>query len=210
MQTSLLFAAKKYNKLSVDYRRKGYEAQQKGNLDMALGYYQRAIHEDSSYALAYNDMGVILEAKGMVDKAKESYLKAISLDPTLLSPYYNVAALYESEGDVENAAYYWEMRIHLGDWDDEWTWKAKERLEKIDKSLAEGDGPPRAARVDLKLKPDPKRDATYHMYKGKKLVIEGKYFKAVREFNAALLYDPNNVEIERSLDDATRKANLYQ
>ena len=211
VETSFLYAANKGNReSSQDYRTKGYNAQQQGNLDMALAYYQRAIQEDHSYALAYNDIGVILESKGKNQDAKEAYLKAISLDPTLLSPYYNVAALYEKGEDLQNAAYYWEMRVNLGDWDDEWTWKAKEHLERIDGSLVEKGGQPINKKIDTKLKPDPKRDSKYHLFMGRKFIGQGDYVSAVRELNSALMFDPDNQEILDLLDDSVTKVNLYQ
>jgi len=177
---------------------------------MALAYYQRAIQEDSSYALAYNDMGIILEAKGRIEDAKEAYLKAIALDPNLLSPYYNLAALYEKEGDLENAAYFWGMRLSLGDWDDEWTWKAKEHLEQIDKKSVGKGGQILNKNIVTKLSPNPLRDSKYHLFMARKFISQGDYVSAIGELQIAILFDPDNENIKNLLDDSIKKANFYQ
>ena len=196
------------SKQAQAYRDKGYEAQRLGNLDMALSYYQRAIDTNPYYAVAYNDIGIILEAKGITNRAKEAYLKAISLNPNYLSAYYNLAALYEKEGEFEKAAYYWRKRIHLGDWSDSWTWRAKEHLDGLEVAgELDTKGIPVAG--DFGLTPDPKRNAEYHLYRGRQYLVIGDYVAALKEFNAAILLDPQNKEIEELLEDTTRKVLLY-
>ena len=190
------------------YRDKGYEAQRLGNLDMALSYYQKAIELNPYYAVAYNDIGIVLEAKGMTDKAKDAYLRAISLDPNYLSAYYNLAALYEKEGDFDQAAYYWRMRINLGDWSDGWTWKAREHLEGLGESgnLDISKIPPTG---DFGFVSNPKRDAEYHLYRGRQYVAAGNYIAALKELNAAIILDPHNKEIKQLLENTQRKVLLY-
>jgi tetratricopeptide (TPR) repeat protein len=160
--------------------------------------------------MAYNDIGVVLEAKGMIDEARGAYLKAISIDPNYLSAYYNLAALYEKEGDLNHAAYYWRMRVNLGDWSDTWTWKAQERLETIGvKGELDTSKIPATGDLGFGLEPNPKRDAEYHLYRGRRYVAAGNYIAAQKEFNAAIVLDPHNKEIKESLEDAQRKVLLY-
>lgn len=206
--TSVSFPAiKKDSKQAQEYRDKGYEAQRLGNLDMALSYYQRAIESDPSYAVAYNDIGIVLESRGLNDKAKEAYLKTISLDPNYLSAYYNLAALCEKEGDFQKAAYYWKMRMSLGDWSDNWTWKAKEHLENLQSKV------PELASKDIALiansSGDPKRAAKYHIYRGRQYASDGDYVSALKEFNTAIALDPQNYEIEQLIEETQKKTLLY-
>jgi tetratricopeptide (TPR) repeat protein len=192
------------------YRDKGYEAQRLGNLDMALSFYQKAVEFNPSYALVYNDIGIVLEAKGNSAQAKEAYLKAVSLDQNCLGAYYNLAALYEKEGDLDKAAYYWKMRVNLGDWSDNWTWKANEHLQSIEaKSGLDTKGAPPTGDLARGAEPNPKRDAQYHLNRGRQYLAAGDYTAALKEFNAAIILDPNNTEIEELLEDAQRRVLLY-
>lgn len=203
-------ASKRDIKQAKIYRDKGYEAQRLGNLDLALGFYQRAVASDPSYAVAYNDLGVVLEAKGLNDAAKEAYSKAVETNPNYLSSYYNLAALYEKEGNFDKAAHYWRIRVQLGDWSDAWTWKAKEHIDALEASGKLADGiEPMMTKADFNLMPNSKRDAKYHLYRGRQYIIAGNYVAALKELNAAIVLDPQNRETERLLDDTQRKVLLY-
>jgi len=192
-------------------RDKGYEAQKVGNFDMALSFYQRAIELDPSYAVAYNDLGVVLEAKGSNDAAKEAYSKAIEVNPNYMSSYYNLAALYEKEGNYDKAAYYWKMRVQLGDWSDSWTWKAKEYIDNLkDSGKIKDEIEPVTTGADLNFMPNEKRDAKYHLYRGRQYIVAGNYVVALKELNAAMALDPQNQEIEKLLEDTQRKVLLYK
>lgn len=187
------------NKQAQSYRDKGYEAQRLGNLDMALSFYQRTIEVDPSYTTVYNDMGIIFEAKGMNDKAKDAYLKAISLDPNYLGAYYNLAALYEKEGDFENAKYYWRKRVNLGDWSDDWTWRANEHLANLEGSKR--DIPPSGT--------DPKHAAQFHLHRGRQFLVKNDFVNALKEFEQAIILDPNNRDLKQLLEDTNQKVLLY-
>jgi superkiller protein 3 len=202
------FSETKRNSKTVQaYRDQGYEAQRLGNLDMALNYYQKAIELDPYYAVAYNDIGVVLEAQGSIDKAKESYTRAISLDSNYLSAYYNLAALYQKEGDSEQAAYYWRMRINLGNWSDVWTWRALENLEGL---KSEGKlGADKIPARNLGLTSEPKRDAEYHYYRARNYIMKGEYVTALKELSAAIILDPDNSEIKQLLEETQQKVLLY-
>ncbi|MDD5281101.1 MAG: tetratricopeptide repeat protein [Candidatus Omnitrophica bacterium] len=113
------------------YREEGLENQRLGNIPAAMSLYQKAIALDPTYAVAYNDLGVIYEAAGFPDRARESYFKAIKVDPGYLSAYTNIALLYEDQRDLERAAFYWAKRAELGPLDDPWTQKAASRFKDI-------------------------------------------------------------------------------
>ncbi|MDD5617519.1 MAG: tetratricopeptide repeat protein [Candidatus Omnitrophica bacterium] len=202
---------KKDNKQAQDYRDRGYQSQKAGNLDMASSFYKRATEFDPTYALAYNDLGIVLEAKGEISAAKEAYSKAIEANPNYLSPYYNLAALYEKEGNLDKALYYWQMRVQMGDWSDAWTWKAKEHKDALEASgkISEN-AKPELTKAALNMMPDAKRDAQYHMYRGRQNLILGNYVAALKELNAAAALDPQNQEIDTLLEDAQRKILLYK
>jgi len=208
---ALSSAAQKDKKQAQNYRDQGYDAQRAGNLDMALSYYQRAIAADPSFALVHNDMGIVLEAQGKIAEAKQAYLRALALDPKLLSAYYNIAALYEKAQEYEKAAYYWKMRVQLGEWSDVWTWRAKQHLDTLQEThKVEGSGIPAEGPGVLSPTADAKRDAQYHLYRGRQYIAAGDYTLALRELSKAYMLDENNHEIGTLLDETERRVLLYK
>jgi len=102
------------------------------------------------------------------------------------------------------------VRVQLGDWSDDWTWKAKDHIEALEASgKLSGEVEPIAGMKNLKFTPDAKRDAKYHLYKGRQYVLAGNYVAALKELNAAIALDQDNQEIAKLLDDTQRKVLLY-
>jgi Flp pilus assembly protein TadD len=207
-------------KMAVMYRDKGLDAQKNGDLDTALVYYQKAMELDPTLAVAYNDAGVIYEARGWNDRAKQAYGKAIELDPALASPYYNLGSIYEKEGDLEKAAYYFKQRVLIGDWNDEWSVKARKELKSLgisDPEVQEGFLDENMARMeamqDINAQPrgndlDPKtrkRNARLHLLRGKQLSSMGRFDEAILELGIAVTLDPKNKEIKKALENVNSK-----
>lgn len=208
-------------KLSVEYRDKGLKAQKAGDVDTALSYYQKAVEMDPTFALAFNDAGVIYESKGWFDKAKQAYARAIDLDPSLAGPYYNLGSIYEKEGNLDQAVYYFKKRVMMGDWNDEWTTKARRELQGMgvsdpevkadffDKYLGDFDpgdianAKPKGNDLNPKKR---KRDARLHLLRGKQLYYMGMYPEAFKELGVAEVLDPKNKEIQKTLEEVQQKA----
>lgn len=212
-------------KMAVEYRDKGLQAQREGDIDTALVYYQKAVEMDPTFALAYNDAGVIYESKGWLEQAKQAYGKAIDLDPSMPSPYYNLGSIYEKEGDLDKAVYYFKKRVMMGDWNDEWTMKARRELQGLgvsdpeiksdffDKYLADfkpGDianAKPKGNDLNPKKR---KRDARLHLVRGKQLYYMGMYNEALIEVGMAEVLDPKNKEIQKTLEEIQQKVLMAQ
>ena len=199
------------------YRNQGLKYQQIGNIDAALGFYQKAIELDPLYAVAYNDLGVIYEAKGETDRAEDSYLGSIKIDPSYLSACTNLALLYENKRDFNKAAIYWGKRAALGSPEDPWTDKAKKRLSDIQWVSAKS--PLRDSREQevvefLKevankkaiLKKDDKALAREHLRKAKKSYDKQDYATAIKEALDAQQLDPGHQVIENFIDKARVRA----
>ncbi|MDO8602625.1 MAG: tetratricopeptide repeat protein [Candidatus Omnitrophota bacterium] len=146
------------------YRIKGYDAQQRGDIDTAIEWYQKAANLMPDYAAPHNDLGILFETKGWLDRAEAEYEKAIAIDPNYKEVHTNLALLYERKGELEKAALHWMRRYKLGSPEDPWTQEAKNRLEKlglIDKAAVktlqnpEKKQLPVKKRVEKKQKPKP-------------------------------------------------------
>jgi tetratricopeptide (TPR) repeat protein len=113
------------------YRKEGLKAQEKGDLDTAMEYYQKAEYLDPYNPVIHNDLGIVYEKKGWLGRAEDAYLKAIKLDKRFLPAYYNVARIYEKRGMFKKAIRYLKMRIELAEKEDPWVWKAKQKISKF-------------------------------------------------------------------------------
>lgn len=113
------------------YRTEGYKAQQIGDIDKAISWYQKAANLDVNYAAPHNDLGILFEAKGWLDRAEAEYKNAIAINHDYANAHTNLAILYERKGELEKAAFHWMRRYKLGKTDDPWTQEAKQRLEKL-------------------------------------------------------------------------------
>lgn len=228
----LSFAAVSYNVLKEEarfYREKGYEVQRSGDLDTAMGYYQKAVELDPLYAAAYNDLGVVYDIKGLKDRAEKCYLKTINLDPNYQSVYFNLANLYEEKGNFRKAADYWKKRIKIGDPNDPWTQKAKQRLANIgilcpdiaDQLKYEET---RKLMKDVSQKkdylaattPEAVTEEKEKKEKAKRLFLSAQANYSKGNFAAALKYaataqcfDPSNSEIEKFVDKVRGKISAY-
>jgi len=119
-------------KSAIELRNAGLEMQRKGDLDSAIKYYQQALLSDPKFATVHNDLGILYEQKGLDEKAKMEYLAALKIDPQYIKAHSNLALLYEKSGDNDKAYYHWKQRAQLGNPDDPWTQKAKQRMELLE------------------------------------------------------------------------------
>jgi len=193
------------------YRKEGLENQRVGNLPAAMSLYQKAIALDPTYAVAYNDLGVIYESAGFPDRAKENYFKAIKIEPAYLSAYTNIALLYEGQRDLERAAFYWAKRAELGSSDDPWTQKAASRFKDIRMVLS--NRPVADAREEDVLglikdasiyksvfdKAD-KVEARNHLRKASQYYKKSKLTAAIKEALEAQVLDRTNPKIKEFIE----------
>lgn len=197
-------------KQARSYRRQGLELQDRGNLDGAMNFYQKAAQLDPAYATAYNDMGIIYETKGLQDRAESCYMRAIKIDPNYLSAYSNMAALYENNHEYEKAALYWQKREELGFSGDPWTEKAKERLDDICAMLGKEPSEIREQQIIGLMKDvaadkyiqrqDNRAFASTHFERAKLYYERGKEVEALKEAMDAQQLDPTNTEIEEFIE----------
>jgi len=79
------------NRLSMEFFKKGYALQLKGQLDKAANYFKESIRYKPS-AEAYTYLGWIYSIKGHYEKAIENCHKAIEVNPDFGNPYNDIGA----------------------------------------------------------------------------------------------------------------------
>lgn len=75
----------------------------KGNLELALGEYQKAVAADPTYGKGYNNIGTVLVRQSRFAEAMPHLRKAIDLDPRLPEPHVNLSICYSETGDQASA-----------------------------------------------------------------------------------------------------------
>ncbi|MBU0476146.1 MAG: tetratricopeptide repeat protein [Bacteroidetes bacterium] len=106
--------AKRTDKLtSTDWFQKGYNAQELGELDNAILYYQKAIELNPNYVDAYYNMGNAYGKNDNADKAIECYQKVIEIAPNYTDAYLYMGLAYGTEGDFDEAIMCFKKVIEL-------------------------------------------------------------------------------------------------
>lgn len=213
--SSTLIYAQVFKKEAVEYRNRGYTAQQNGDLETALVYYQKAVSLDPYYAIAYNDLGIVYEIKGALDKAETAYLKAISINPNFAEPHCNLAFHYEGKKMYDKAVIHWMRRIELGDKEDIWTQKCWEKLWHY--------APDKAKELEAKLLAQEvaiqmEKEKEVRVLKAKKLYEQAMiyynkkdYVRALPLFQEAYELLPNEPELSKTYQEVfakTREINI--
>jgi len=190
------------------YRAQGYEEQQKGNLNEALGYYTKAVSLGIENAVLFNDMGILYEEVDLNSKAEHYYLKGIASDKNYLPPYINVAYLYQRLGRKERAAQYFKMRYEIGDPNDPWAQKAKTELIKISPKYQQWAQHREADSLNRQLAAKSRNEfyqrvqqSQEYYDRGKKLFEDSKYKQAMNEYDSALRLTPQNPKVKNARNE---------
>ena len=97
----------------IFYNNRGIDYGEKGEYDLAIKDFTKAIDLKPEYAIAYNNRGAVYRNKGEYDQAIEDCSKAIQLKPDYAEPYSNRGAAYRNKGDYERAIKDYNMAIKL-------------------------------------------------------------------------------------------------
>jgi superkiller protein 3 len=85
------------------YFNDGVIQQQQGKLANAIGYYNKAVATDPSYAQAYYNLGVAYNAARQPARALDNYEWALTADPGFNDARFNYAILLQQEGYTTDA-----------------------------------------------------------------------------------------------------------
>lgn len=78
-----------------------------GALEEARAMAERAIALDSTFALAFHNLGYVYERSGEQEKAIKAYFKAMELNPGYGKTYYNLGSISLSREDYPATEQYW-------------------------------------------------------------------------------------------------------
>ena len=97
----------------VFYNNRGIDHGERGEYDLAIKDFTKAIKLKPDYAFAYNNRGAVYRSKGNHDLAIEDCNKAIQLKPDYAEPYNNRGTAYRNKGEVDLAIEDYDRAIHL-------------------------------------------------------------------------------------------------
>ena len=97
----------------VSYNNRGIDYSEKGEYDLAVKYFTKAIELKPDYAIAYNNRGAVYRSKGEHDLAIEDCDKAIQLKSDYAEPYSNRGSTYRNKGDYNRAIEDYDIAIKL-------------------------------------------------------------------------------------------------
>ena len=103
--TSNIESEKSYSNLKVaqdDYN-KGQEYFKTDDYKNALPYFEKAVKEDSTFAFAWDNLGICYRKMDNYDGAIYAYNKSLSIDPNGITPLQNIAVAYEYKKEYQKA-----------------------------------------------------------------------------------------------------------
>lgn len=165
------------------YNNSGLVYAEKGQYDLAIADYSKAISMDPTYAIAYNNRGAAYFEKGQYDLAMRDVNKAIELNPKYAEAYHNRGYIYDNKGQYDLAIADYSKAI---EWDPKYIDAYKNRsfafYNKGQYDLAIAD-------CNKAIELDPKYAIAYH-YRSFVYISKGQYDMAIADCNKAIELDP--------------------
>jgi len=168
------------------YFKLGIEFDEKGDLDLAIVNYGKAIRLDPKYVFAYYNRGDAYRMKGQYDKAIEDCNEAIKLDPKYAFTYSSRGAAYRMKGQYDKAIEDCNEAIKL---DPKYAFaygcrgEAYRMKGRYDEAIED---------CDKAIKLDPKYVFAYYN-RGDAYRMKGQYDEAIIDFTEAISFDPKYV-----------------
>jgi len=101
------------NKKALTFYEEGVAYESRGQHDMAIVSYNKALKADSKFSFAWDNLGLCYRKMGNYKQAIKSYEKSLELDPKGTTPLQNIAVAYEYLKDFKQANVTYEKFITL-------------------------------------------------------------------------------------------------
>jgi len=95
------------------YNSRGYNSFEKGQFDLAIADYNRALKIDPNDPMVLANRGIAYAAKGDFDKAIADHTKVVELDPKNSKAYHDLGLSYANKGDFDKAIYYFNKTLEI-------------------------------------------------------------------------------------------------
>jgi len=165
---------------------------QKGEVDEAIGHFQKALGINPDYAKARNNLGNALAQKGQIDDALAQFQKAVAIDSSFAQAHYNFGNALVQKGQMDEAMEEYKKALELSPGYAEAHYNfglvllMKGRLDEAIAQFQEAVG----------INPN-YTDA--HNNLGVAFVREGRLDAAIQQFRQVLQLDPGNREAQNNL-----------
>lgn len=193
------------------YRLRGYEAQQKGDIQGVLDNYSKAVLLGINDPEVFNELAILFEDKGSLQRAEQLYQQALGIDADYLPAYMNLAYLYISQGKANKAIPYLKERFERSSVGDPWREKAAEELKKINPSFRTWIANHEVKSFQDEIIREKYEDFIRQVESAQKYYEQGlsflesrDYKSAIQQFDQSLSLTPRNKKVE----DARQKAVL--
>ena len=93
------------------YNNLGKALEEKGEVEVAIGMYEKAISVKPEHPRSYNNLGVALLNRGKIDEAHEVLYKALEKAPKNPETHYNLGLTHGARNDLQKAEEYY-LKAH--------------------------------------------------------------------------------------------------
>lgn len=95
------------------YNSRGYQSFEKGQYDLAIADYNRALAIDPNDAMVLANRANAYAAKGNLDQAISDYTKAVEINPKDWSVYHDLGLTYINKGEFDKAIYHFNKALEV-------------------------------------------------------------------------------------------------
>lgn len=92
------------DKKALEFYREGEGYYSRGQYDLAIVSFKKAVKRDPKFAFAWDNLGISYRKRGNYHEAIKCYKKSLEVDPAGTMPLQNIAVAYDYLKDYENAS----------------------------------------------------------------------------------------------------------